>query len=130
MRNIKDYLYAVFETVPHIKVPVTFILNGIQGTLTEEIEFNDMSVVDLCCLLGIENSKAKVKSLIQGGGLYMNGNKVNDAKLRILKETLLENRFILMRKGKRQCFVIYLENMAAAMERSFEEKGKFIDIEQ
>jgi tyrosyl-tRNA synthetase len=51
-------------------------------------------------------SKGELRRTIQGGGLSLNKNKIEDAELLIKSEDLLNNKYLLFQKGKKNYFVI------------------------
>ncbi len=85
---------SVFEGVPTYDVKSELIRNKI-------------SVVDLCTLqTEIFSSKGEMRRLIQGGGLSVNKDKVSDTEAVIDDSFLLNGKYILIQKGKKNYFVI------------------------
>jgi len=66
-----------------------------------------ISIVDLCTVhTKIFSSKGEMKRLIQGGGLSVNKDKVSDTDAMIDDSYLLNDKYILIQKGKKNYFVI------------------------
>ncbi len=85
---------SVFEGVPTYEVKSELIRNKI-------------SVVDLCTVqTEIFSSKGEMRRLIQGGGLSVNKDKVSDTEVMIDDSFLLNGKYILIQKGKKNYFVI------------------------
>ena len=85
---------SVFEGVPIFDV-------------TREIIENGVSVADLCAEHSqVFASKGEIRRLIQGGGLSINKGKVDNADLIIGKDYLLNNKYLLIQKGKKNYFLI------------------------
>ncbi len=85
---------SVFEGVPTYDVKSELIRNKI-------------SVVDLCTVqTEIFSSKGEMRRLIQGGGLSVNKDKVSDTEAVIDDSFLLNGKYILIQKGKKNYFVI------------------------
>ena len=64
-------------------------------------------MTDLCAELSrVVASKGELKRLVQGGGLSINKVKVEDPDLIITGEMLLNNKFLLVQKGKKNYFLI------------------------
>lgn len=51
-------------------------------------------------------SKGEAKKMIQGGGVLVNKAKVEDVELKISTSHLINNKYILVQKGKKNYFVI------------------------
>jgi tyrosyl-tRNA synthetase len=56
------------------------------------------------------STKAELKRLIQGGGLYINSNKVTDINMTVNRTHLLKNSYIFFKKGKRDFFQINVQD--------------------
>ncbi len=87
-------LLSVFEGVPQ------FVL---EGSLLEE----GIGIVDL---LGdktnVFSSKGEVKRMIKGGGVLLNKTKIEDEGLVVHKNFLLDDKYILAQKGKKNYYLI------------------------
>lgn len=85
---------SVFEGVP-------------QYTLEREEIMQGIAVADL---LGEKTavfpSKGEVRRMIKGGGLLINREKVDDESLLVGKEHLLNDKYILVQKGKKNYFLL------------------------
>jgi len=85
---------SVFEGVPTYDVKSDLIRNKI-------------NVVDLCTVqTEIFSSKGEMRRLIQGGGLSVNKDKVSDTEAVIDDSFLLNGKYVLIQKGKKNYFVI------------------------
>ena len=85
---------SVFEGVPTFNVK-------------SELLKNKISLVDLCTVqTEIFSSKGEMRRLIQGGGLSVNKDKVSDTDALIDDSFLLNDKYILIQKGKKNYFVI------------------------
>ena len=85
---------SVFEGVPVFDVKREIIENGV-------------SVADLCAEHSqVFTSKGEIRRLVQGGGLSINKLKVDSADSVIGKESLLNNKYLLIQKGKKNYFLI------------------------
>jgi tyrosyl-tRNA synthetase len=63
-------------------------------------------VVDLLASGGITKSKSEAQRLIRGGGLSVNDRRITDEKHRVTIEDAIESRLFVVRKGKRDYFLI------------------------
>lgn len=85
---------AVFEGVP------TFDISA--GLLETGVNFSDLCAVHT----SITESKGEFRRLIQGGGVSLNKGKVDNAEMIITPEHLLNNKYLLIQKGKKSYFLI------------------------
>ena len=71
-----------------------------------EIE-NEITIVDfLAEKTKIFPSKSETKKMIQGGGVAINKTKIENAESKITSEHLINNKYILVQKGKKNYYVI------------------------
>ena len=85
---------SVFEGVPVFDVRMEIIEKGV-------------SVADLCAEHSqVFASKGEIRRLVQGGGLSINKVKVDNADMVIGKDYLLNNKYLLIQKGKKNYFLI------------------------
>ena len=85
---------SVFEGVPMFDISNEIITNGV-------------SITDLCADHSqIFASRGELRRLIQGGGLSINKIKIDDAGLIIGNDYLLNNKYLLVQKGKKNYFLI------------------------
>ena len=85
---------SVFEGVP------TFDISA--GLLETGVNFSDLCAVHT----SITESKGEFRRLIQGGGVSLNKGKVDNAEMIITPEHLLNNKYLLIQKGKKSYFLI------------------------
>lgn len=90
---------SVFEGVPKFNVKEDVIIKGetIMNLLTDEA--------------AVFPSKGELRRLVSGGGLSINKEKVTDLEKAVSKSYLLNNRYILVQKGKKNYFLLILENL-------------------
>jgi tyrosyl-tRNA synthetase len=85
---------SVFEGVPVYDVEKNIIEKGV-------------SVADLCAEHSqIFSSKGEFRRLVQGGGLSINKEKIVNADLLIGRGHLLNDKYLLIQKGKKNYFLI------------------------
>ena len=56
--------------------------------------------------LGLCSSKGQARKDIEGGGIYLNNERLTDAARRITTSDLLFGKYVLLRKGKRTYAVL------------------------
>ena len=87
---------SVFEGVPVFDVKKEIVDKGV-------------SISDLCAEhTQVFASKGELRRLVQGGGLSINKEKIENAEEILGKEALLNNRYLLIQKGKKNYFLIRL----------------------
>ena len=90
----EDTFLSVFEGVPLSEITLSEITEGINimELLTDKTE--------------IFKSKGELRRLIQGNGLSINKNKMNDSEAIINSTQLINSKYLLIQKGKKSYFII------------------------
>lgn len=87
---------SVFEGVPMFDVSAGLLSGGV-------------TLSDLCAVhTTIAESKGELRRLIQGGGVSLNKEKVDNAEMVIRSDKLLNNKYLLLQKGKKSYFLVRL----------------------
>jgi tyrosyl-tRNA synthetase len=85
---------SVFEGVPTFDVKKEILAAGV-------------SFLALCAEHSqIFASKGELRRLVQGGGVSLNKNKIEDPEMAVKQENLLNNKYLLIQKGKKNYFLI------------------------
>jgi tyrosyl-tRNA synthetase len=80
---------SVFEGVPVFDIDMVVLKTGV-------------AIADLCAEHSkVFSSKGELRRLVQGGGLSLNKVKINDPEMLVGTELLLNNKYILVQKGKK-----------------------------
>jgi len=88
---------SAFEGVPQFKISVDELKNGIP-------------IADLLAVSSqVFPSKGETRKMIQGGGVRMNKEKVSDTEMMINSGQLINNRYLLVQKGKTNYYLIIVE---------------------
>lgn len=74
--------------------------------VAKEALSDGLAVVDLLVGGGLANSRADARRAIQGGGIYLNNERVTDAAQTVDLSGALHGRFLLLRKGRRQYHLV------------------------
>lgn len=95
LANLKeeDFL-SVFEGVPHVEISKSSLENG----------FNAVEL--LSDLTSIFPSRGEARKMIQGGGVSINKEKLEDPASIINAERLINNRYLLIQKGKKNYYLL------------------------
>ena len=73
----------------------------------EKIEVG-IDVVSFLAETNIFTSKGEARKMLQGGGVSINRNKIDNIQLAIDNSFLLHNKYILVQKGKKNYFLIHI----------------------
>ena len=96
LRNMREEVFlSVFEGVPRYGIPAELVNKGIplSDLLTDQTR--------------IFSSRGELRRLIDGGGLSVNKEKISNPELMINLSFLLNQRYILVQKGKKNYFIIH-----------------------
>jgi tyrosyl-tRNA synthetase len=63
-------------------------------------------IVELLASAGVTSSRGEATRLIRSGGIYVNSRRVIDEKERVLADQAIEGQLFVVRKGKRDNFLI------------------------
>lgn len=73
----------------------------------EAYEINEAkNIVDLLVESSICSSKREAREFVQNGSIYINGEKNNDLETIIDKNVAIDNKYIIIRRGKKKYFMV------------------------
>ena len=75
-----------------------FISGEVPSTQTQTIQ---MGIIDCLVETGLCQSRKDAKRAITEGGIYVNGERVNEADSSLTADHLLHGKYILLRRGKK-----------------------------
>ena len=84
----------IFADVPSSELPKS------------ELEGEGFSVVDLLVDAGLAQSKGDARRTIQGGGVYLNSQRIEDAGQQITMNDTFEGQFLVLRKGRKKYHLV------------------------
>jgi tyrosyl-tRNA synthetase len=73
-----------------------------------ELEKGQTSVTDFLTRNQVTASKGEAKRLIESGGIYLNNEKVAETNLTVSKDFSIEGKYIVVRKGKKNYYLVNL----------------------
>lgn len=94
----EETLLSVFEGVPQVNIAKAEYENA--GSVTDLLSTVSQGA--------IFSSKGEARKMIQGGGVSLNKAKVDDANAKPAY-TLLQNRYLLAQKGKKNYYLLVIE---------------------
>jgi tyrosyl-tRNA synthetase len=104
-------LFGKGTTESLIKMNENTFLSLFEGVpvfdVKKEVIYKGVSISDLCAEhTQVFSSKGELRRLVQGGGLSINKEKIENAEKILGQESLLNNKYILIQKGKKNYFLI------------------------
>lgn len=93
----EDTLLAVFEGVPTFEIS--------REDLNGEVKLADL----LTEKAAVFPSKAEMRKMVQGGGVSLNKEKIADAYAPATTELLLNDKYILVQKGKKNYYLLIVK---------------------
>ncbi len=93
LRKLPESIFlSVFEGVPQFEIPAAEM---------------DLDVLELLAeKTGVFTSRGEARRMITGGGLSINKEKVTDPAHRVTKEDFINQKYLLIQKGKKNYFLI------------------------
>lgn len=82
-----------------VEVPSNQVAKG-------ELEGGGASVVDLLVASQLANSKGDARRSIQGGGIYVNNQRVTEHDQKVTISQAIEGQFLVLRKGRKQYHLV------------------------
>lgn len=67
-------------------------------------------LIDALVEAKVEASKNSARQSLQGGGIYLNNVKITDVKERLSENRLMYGKYLVVRRGKRNYYLIKVEN--------------------
>ncbi len=96
LKNLtEEQLLQVMEGVPSSEYPLISIELG-------------ADIVTFLAETGIFPSKGEARKMVQGGGISINKTKVEGVETKIDQNSLLNNKYILVQKGKKNYFLVHM----------------------
>ena len=80
------------------------IENGFKGVPSFELKL-DETILNILVDNNIAVSRREAREFLTNGSILVNGNKINDENTLITKDTLLNDKYLIIRKGKKKYFV-------------------------
>ncbi len=73
-----------------------------------ELTGDGLPAVDLLASTGVTRSKGEARRLIEGGGVYVNNLRVDDADARLTTADSIDGRFVVLRRGRKSYHLVRL----------------------
>lgn len=92
-----DELLDIFSEVPSSNISLA------------EMSGEGQSIIDLIVVSGLERSRKMARTLIESGGCYMNGARMDEMDLMVTASDAIDGKVIVLRKGKKQYHLVRIE---------------------
>lgn len=76
-----------------------------KGITPYEIDY-ERNIVELLIEAKICSSKREARQLLDGNSISVNGNKITDTEFKITKSIAIEQKYIVIRRGKKKYYII------------------------
>ena len=87
-------IHDIFSEVPSFDMP------------KEQFSGDGINIVDVLTGTGFLKSKSEARRGIQEGGIYVNNNRVTDASLNITISDFIDGKYLVLRRGKKNYFLV------------------------
>jgi len=85
------------------------IFADVPSTELERTKFEGISLIDLLSNCGISKSKGDARRLLEGGGIYLNNEKVADITVPLTNNNLIDGAILVIRSGKRNYHLVKIK---------------------
>lgn len=85
------------------------VMEGVPSVSFNKERLADMDIISLLAETKIFPSKGEAKKMLAGGGVFINKEKVNDAGEKITAEQLLNHKYLLVQKGRKNYYLLKAE---------------------
>lgn len=112
-KEVTTFVHGDESYLQALKITDALFNGDIKGLSASEIEmgFNGLpmvealeneTLVDVLIRLGLASSRRESREFIQGNAVTLNGDKVNDLTLVLTPDIAIENRYIVLKRGKKK----------------------------
>ena len=109
--EVIKFIHGEDSYLEAVKISEALFSGNVKELTAKEIEmgFNDlpatmgreMLLIDALVETGLAKSKSEARTFITGGGVSVNGDKVTDLGFMLNKDVAIEEKFIVIRRGKK-----------------------------
>src|SRR5699024_623232 len=82
------------------------VRQGFKDVPTYEVESGEINLLDLLVQASISSSKRQAREDINNGAIYINGERTQDLKYILSSVDKLDDEFTIIRRGKRNYYLI------------------------
>ncbi len=89
-----DDIAEIFADVPSSSLAAAQLADG------------PVDLLEILAASDLATSRGDARRAIEGGGVYLNGERVDDIATRVSREDFIDGRFLVLRKGKRRYHLV------------------------
>jgi tyrosyl-tRNA synthetase len=93
-------LLEVFAEVP---------TSSMQRTVLDGPDHSGLPVVDALVQVGLSASRSQARKAIEQGGAYVNNRRVESEDAAVTRQDLLQDRYVVLRRGRRDYHLVRFE---------------------
>lgn len=118
-KELTTFVHGESACSQAIRISESLFSNNVSSLTGEEIAMgfkdlksckgNDKSLVDALIELSLASSKREAREFISNGAVYLNDNKVTDVNMILETSMAIENKYIVIRRGKKKYALIVFE---------------------
>ena len=116
-REIITDLHGEDSYLEAVKISESLFSGDIKNFTAKDIEVafkgltpfeinEDLNIVDLLVNSGVCSSKREAREFISNNSISINGEKITDLDYTITKDKCIENKYLVIRRGKKKYFII------------------------
>lgn len=118
--EVIQFLHGEEEYQRAVKISESLFSGNIQSFTSEEIEVafkglepftinEDLNIVDFLVQGRVCSSKREAREFIQNGSITLNGEKVTDLEFVVNKDVCIDNKYLVIRRGKKKYYLAVYE---------------------
>jgi tyrosyl-tRNA synthetase len=74
----------------------------------QKLQGEGLPVTDLLVECQVVPSKGEARRAVEAGGIYLNNRRIGDASARVKPADLIDNRFLVLRRGRKNYFLVQI----------------------
>ena len=114
-KEVLDFIHGEGAYEKAVKISESLFSGNIKELSAREIEdafkeiepfvAKEANLVDFLVEFGICSSKREAREFISNGSISVNGDKVTDLEFQIKKSDAIEQKYVVVRRGKKKYFI-------------------------
>lgn len=114
-KEVLDFIHGEGAYESAVKISESLFSGNIKGLSAKELEAafkgiepfeaSEANLVDFLVEFGICSSKREAREFIQNGSISINGEKITDLDFQVTKNDSIEQKYVVIRRGKKKYFI-------------------------
>ncbi len=115
-KEVITFLHGEEEYKKALKITESLFSGDIKSFTSKEVEDafkgiepfeinSDLNIVDLLVEASVCSSKREAREFISNGSITLNGKKITDLEFTITKDTCIDSKYLIVRRGKKKYYV-------------------------